>query len=58
MTTDVAHEICLREGIKAMLTGSISSLGNHYVITLAALNAQTGDFWPASRSRRTAKNKC
>jgi tetratricopeptide (TPR) repeat protein len=26
-----------------MLTGSISSLGSHYVITLAAVNAQTGD---------------
>ena len=26
-----------------MLTGSISSLGSHYVITLTAVNAQTGD---------------
>jgi eukaryotic-like serine/threonine-protein kinase len=43
VTKDVAHEICLREGVKAMLTGSISSLGSHYVITLEAVNAQTGD---------------
>jgi eukaryotic-like serine/threonine-protein kinase len=43
LTKDVAHEICLREGVKAMLTGSISSLGSHYVITLEAINAQTGD---------------
>jgi serine/threonine protein kinase/Flp pilus assembly protein TadD len=43
VTKDVAHEICLREGVKAMLTGSISSLGSHYVITLEAMNAQTGD---------------
>src|ERR1700733_8573698 len=43
ITKDVAHEICLREGIKAMLTGTISSLGSHYVITLEAVNAQTGD---------------
>src|SRR6266481_2631215 len=43
LTNDVAHEICLREGIKAMLTGSIASLGSHYVITVAAVNAQTGD---------------
>src|ERR1700733_8228693 len=43
VTKDVAHEICLREGVKAMLTGSISSLGRHYVITLEAVNAQTGD---------------
>jgi len=26
LSKDVAHEICLREGIKAMLAGSISSL--------------------------------
>ena len=43
LTADVAHEICLREGIKAMLCGSISSLGSHYVIDLNATNAQTGD---------------
>jgi eukaryotic-like serine/threonine-protein kinase len=43
VTKDVAREICLREGVKAMLTGSISSLGSHYVINLEAVNAQTGD---------------
>ena len=43
VTRDVAREICLREGVKAMLTGSISSLGSHYVITLEAVNAQNGD---------------
>jgi eukaryotic-like serine/threonine-protein kinase len=43
ITKDVAREICLREGVKAMLAGSISSLGSHYVITLEAINAQSGD---------------
>ena len=43
ITSDVAREICLREGVKAMLTGSISGLGSHYVIDLNAANAQTGD---------------
>ncbi|HZE27058.1 MAG TPA: protein kinase [Terriglobales bacterium] len=43
ITSEVAHEICLREGVKAMLTGSIAPLGSHYVISLAAVNAQTGD---------------
>ena len=43
ITSDVAREICLREGVKAMLTGSIASLGSHYVITVGAVNAQTGD---------------
>ena len=43
LTNDVAREICLREGVKAMLTGSVASLGTHYVITLSAVNAQTSD---------------
>jgi len=43
ITNDVAREICQRQGIKALLTGSIAGLGNHYVITLAALNGATGD---------------
>jgi serine/threonine protein kinase/tetratricopeptide (TPR) repeat protein len=43
VTNDVAREICVRDGVKAMLTGSISPLGSHYVIDLNAVNAQTGD---------------
>jgi eukaryotic-like serine/threonine-protein kinase len=43
ITNEVAREICQRQGIKALLTGSIASLGNHYVLTLAALNGSTGD---------------
>jgi serine/threonine protein kinase/tetratricopeptide (TPR) repeat protein len=43
ITNDVAREICQRQGIKALLTGSIAGLGNHYVLTLSALNGSTGD---------------
>jgi eukaryotic-like serine/threonine-protein kinase len=43
VTRDLAREICLREGVKAMMLGSISSLGSHYVVTLEAVNAQNGD---------------
>jgi tetratricopeptide (TPR) repeat protein/predicted Ser/Thr protein kinase len=39
VTTDVGREICLRNGIKAMLTGTIANLGQQYVITLDAVNA-------------------
>jgi len=42
ITNDVAREICQRQGIKAMLTGTIASLGNHYVVTLTALSGSTG----------------
>ncbi len=43
ITRDIAREICARQGIKAMLLGSIASLGNNYVITLEAVNSKTGD---------------
>ena len=43
ITNDIGREICQREGIKAMTTGSIAGLGSHYVITLNAVNAQNGD---------------
>ncbi len=43
LTREAGREICLRRGIKALLAGSISKLGREYVISLEALNAQTGD---------------
>ena len=43
LTTDVAREVCQRSGSKAVLTGSIASLGQHYAIGLDAVNCQTGD---------------
>ena len=43
ITTDVGREIAQRQGVKALLNGSISSLGAHYVISLAAVNAANGD---------------
>ena len=39
ITRDVGREICQRQGIKAMLTGTIASLGSHYVITLEAIES-------------------
>ncbi|MCA1604941.1 MAG: tetratricopeptide repeat protein, partial [Acidobacteria bacterium] len=43
VTKDVAREICQRQGLKAYLASSIANLGSHLVITLEAVNAQTGD---------------
>ncbi|MGA8150136.1 MAG: protein kinase [Terriglobales bacterium] len=43
VTPDLAREICQREGIKAVLNGSISSLGSQYVIGVDAVNCKTGD---------------
>src|SRR6185503_11564506 len=55
VTRDVGREICERQGIKAMLTGSIVSLGSHYVITLEALNPRSGD--PIAREQIEAESK-
>jgi len=55
ITSEVGREICLREGAKAMLTGSIASLGNSYVITLSAVNAENGD--SLAREQVQAANK-
>ncbi|HVO58097.1 MAG TPA: protein kinase [Dongiaceae bacterium] len=43
ITQDLGREICLRDGIRAMMTGSISTLGSHYVIQLNAINVANGD---------------
>ena len=43
LTEDVAREACLRTGSKVMLLGSIAPLGTHYVLSLDAVNCQSGD---------------
>lgn len=43
MTEDIARQVCQRTGSKAMLLGSILSLGSHYAIGLKAINCRTGD---------------
>jgi tetratricopeptide (TPR) repeat protein len=43
ITSDVGREISQRDGIKAMLNGSIDSVGGQYVVTLEAVNAASGD---------------
>ena len=40
LTREVARDICERQGIKAMLLGSISGIGTHYVISLEAVNCE------------------
>ncbi len=49
VTGSVAREICEREHIKAMLSGSIATLGSEYVVAIDATNCATGDSWRASR---------
>ncbi len=46
------REICLRNGIKAMLNGSIANLGSQYVITLGRREFNQ---WGIAGARRDAK---
>ena len=57
ITSDVGREICQREGIKAMLTGTIASLGSQYVITLNAINSGTGDSIAQEQVQAESKEK-
>jgi len=43
LTPAASREICVRLGVKAMVTGEIAPLGSRYVVTLNALNCQSGD---------------
>jgi tetratricopeptide (TPR) repeat protein len=43
LTPDVARDLCQRTASKAMIAGTITGLGNAYVITLDASNCRTGD---------------
>ena len=55
ITVDVGRELCLRTGSKALLGGTISSLGSHYLIDLNAVACSTGTPWPKNRSRPQAR---
>ena len=43
VTSEVGREICQRNGIKALLSGSIAPIASKYMVTLTATNAGTGD---------------
>jgi eukaryotic-like serine/threonine-protein kinase len=43
VTLDVGRQLCLRTGSKALLTGTISRLGSHYLIDLNTVACSTGD---------------
>ena len=57
LTSDLARDLCLRIGSKAMLSGSIASLGKQYVITLNAVNCQTGDSLAQQQAEASSKEQ-
>ena len=57
LTQEVAREICVRTNSKAVLSGSISSLGSQYVIGLKAANCNSGDALAQEQVQAAAKEE-
>ena len=57
ITVPVARDLCQRQGIKAILSGAISSIGSDYVVTLEAINCVTGDTIGRQQAEASSKEK-
>ncbi len=55
VTADVARQLCQRTGSKAVLDGTISSLGTHYLIHLDAVACATGDSLAKEEAEASSK---
>ncbi|MGA9426100.1 MAG: winged helix-turn-helix domain-containing protein [Terracidiphilus sp.] len=51
------RELCQRVGSKAYIAGSIASLGSQYVVTVDAVNCQSGDTLAQEQATAPAKEK-
>jgi hypothetical protein len=56
LTPEIASEVCQRTSSKAMLNGSITSLGSQYVIGIKAVNCGNGDVL-AEKQEQVAKKE-
>ena len=57
LSRDAASEVCQRNGAKAMLAGTISAVGSQYLITLDAVNCETGSALAKSGANAPSKDK-
>ena len=55
LTEELAREVCQRGGSKAVLAGSIASLGSQYVLGLKALDCASGDLLTQRQLTATSK---
>jgi len=55
VTGAIAREVCQRHGVKALVAGSIASLGNQFVAALEAMDCATGEV--IARAQSEASNK-
>jgi eukaryotic-like serine/threonine-protein kinase len=57
ITRDIARELCLRTGSKAILLGSISRLGTQYIIGLVASGCNSGDVLAQEQAQAPGKEE-
>ena len=57
LTPEVAGEICQRNGAKAMLTGTIASLGSQYLLTLSAQDCVSGTILAEEQANAASKEE-
>jgi serine/threonine protein kinase/Flp pilus assembly protein TadD len=57
ITQEVARELCLRTGSKAILEGSISRLGNQYVVGVEAVACGNGDTLAKDQAEASSKEE-
>jgi tetratricopeptide (TPR) repeat protein len=57
LTRAIARDIAQRERLKALLTGSIANLGQSYVVTLEAINAETGEVMAQEQAQASTKEQ-
>ncbi|MGH9948781.1 MAG: protein kinase domain-containing protein [Pyrinomonadaceae bacterium] len=57
ITRELGREICMRQSLKAYITGTITSLGSNFVITLEAVNGRNGDVIGRQLEQTDSKEK-
>jgi eukaryotic-like serine/threonine-protein kinase len=55
ITSQLAHDICVRDAAVAMIEGGVASLGKAYAITLQAVNCQNGATLAREQSQASDK---
>ena len=57
LTVAVARDLCQRTGSKALLSGSIVTLGTQYVVSLQAVDCTSGDSLAKAQSQAASKEQ-
>lgn len=57
ITKEIGREICQRQGLKALVVGTIAPLGRGYVLTLEAVISETGEVVASEQAEAESKEQ-